>query len=110
MCVWKRWRQALGGSTRPLPSIGEQWAQEGPAMPVPLVHGWLVRAALRLLLERHTLFAFLSLKTMWCCDTLESEDKCLIKGFNLTRCQNLIRSTMHRGLCRPFEELLQGLV
>lgn len=90
------------GDRRPLPPREGQRALGRPAAPEPLAHGWLLRAALGLLLGRQTLFALLSLKTMLCCDTLESEDKCLIKGFNLMSCQNLIRSTMHRGLCRPF--------
>lgn len=81
--AWKRWRQALRGPPGLRQPVRSEQAPERPALPVPLVHAWLLGAALRLLLGSLTLFAFLSLKTVWYCDTLESEDKCLIKGFNL---------------------------
>lgn len=81
--AWKGWRQVLRGDHQRLchPAEEEQ-ALEKPALPVPLTLGWLL-TALWLLMGRQILFACPSLKTMWCCDTLESEDKCLIKGFNL---------------------------
>lgn len=82
-CAWKGRRQVLRGDHQRLchPAEEEQ-ALEKPALPVPLTLGWLL-TALWLLMGRQILFACLSLKTMWCCDTLEPEDKCLIKGFNL---------------------------
>lgn len=96
--VWKRHRQAFGDNPGLCCLAGEDWAWGRGPQPPPPACTWLLCWPL----TRQMLFAFLSFKTMWCCDTLQSSDKCLIKGFNLIRCQNLIRSTMHRRLGKPF--------